>query len=140
MKIVAIKKLPRVGVGVLIIKNRTVLLGQRKNAHGADTWSPPGGHLEFGETLEACAQREVLEETGLQIANLRQYAVTNDIFWEAEKHYVTITMIADYTAGEPQLLEPHKCAGWQWFPVDQLPKNLFLPLKNFLENHNKLSL
>ena len=62
---------PQVGVGVLILRDGKVLLGRRKGSHGAGCWSAPGGHLEFGETLEDCAAREVLEETGLKIRNRR---------------------------------------------------------------------
>ena len=49
---------PRAGVGVVITRGDKVLLLPRKNVHGEGTWSTPGGHLEFGETLEACAVRE----------------------------------------------------------------------------------
>lgn len=54
----------------------------------------PGGHLEFGETPEACAVREVLEETGLEIseADVRFVTATNDIFEAEGKHYVTLFM------------------------------------------------
>ena len=58
---------PKVGLGVCIVKDNKVLLGKRKGSHGAGTWSFPGGHLEFQETWEKCAKREVLEETGLKI-------------------------------------------------------------------------
>lgn len=58
---------PGLGVGVLVIENGRVLLGKRKGSHGAGTWSAPGGHLEYGESIENCAEREVLEETGLRI-------------------------------------------------------------------------
>src|SRR5579864_1389729 len=53
---------PLVGVGVLVWRDGSVLLGLRRGAHGAGTWSPPGGHLEFGEEPVDCLQREALEE------------------------------------------------------------------------------
>lgn len=46
---------PRVGVGVIITKDQHVLLLRRHSVHGAGTWSTPGGHLDFGESPEACA-------------------------------------------------------------------------------------
>jgi 8-oxo-dGTP diphosphatase len=58
---------PRVGVGVIVLRNGLVLLGRRIGSHGAGSWALPGGHLEFGESVEQCAAREVLEETGLDI-------------------------------------------------------------------------
>src|SRR3989339_718967 len=61
------KKMPKVGVAVIIIKNGKVLMHKRKNSHGDGTWSLPGGHLEFNESLEECAQRETFEETGMKI-------------------------------------------------------------------------
>lgn len=125
---------PKIGVGVLILKGTSILLGKRKNAHGHDTWAPPGGHLELGESWHECAQREVLEETGLQLASCRFFAVTNDIFDE-QKHYVTIFMQADYVGGQIENLEPDKCYGWQWFDIGQLPDNLFLPLRSLLQEH-----
>ena len=53
-------------------------------------WSFPGGHLDQGENLFACAERETLEETGLAIRALKVVAVTNDIFSEPDKHYISI--------------------------------------------------
>ena len=57
--------IPRIGVGCVVERNGLVLLGQRKGAHAEGFWAFPGGHLEFGETVEACARRELVEETGL---------------------------------------------------------------------------
>jgi 8-oxo-dGTP diphosphatase len=121
---------PKVGVGVLIIKDAKVLLGKRKNAHGDGTWAPPGGHLEFEESLEECAKREVLEETGLILKNVKKYDFTNDVFVKENKHYLTVFMITDELEGEPHAMEPEKCECWAWFGADELPDNLFLPLKN----------
>jgi len=61
-------------------------------ANGSGTLALPGGHLEFGETFEACAEREVLEETGLNIRHLRFLTATNSVMKDAGKHYVTIFM------------------------------------------------
>lgn len=126
---------PKVGLGVMVIKEGKILLGKRKNAHGEGTWSYPGGHLEFGESWEACATREVMEETGIKIKNLRFGMVTNDIFENERKHYITIFIVADLASGAVTLMEPHKCETWDWFEWDQFPKPLFLPILNQLKTN-----
>jgi 8-oxo-dGTP diphosphatase len=124
---------PLVGIGVLVMNGDKVLLGLRKNAHGENMWAAAGGHLEFGESFEDCALREVAEETGLAIANVRLGTVTNDVFDDHGKHYVTVFMVADYAGGEPEILEPEKCTEWKWFPWAELPDNLFLPIAHAVE-------
>jgi len=57
----------KVGIGVFVFKNGKFLMQKRHGAHGSNSWGVPGGHLEFGESFEATARREVLEETGLKI-------------------------------------------------------------------------
>lgn len=127
------KNRPLVGVAVIILKDRKVLLGKRKMAHGAGTWAFPGGHLEFNETIENCAMREVFEETGLLIKNIRYGAFTNDIFIEDKKHYITLFVVSEHHQGIPELKEPDKCHEWAWFAWNDLPKPRFLPLENLLK-------
>ena len=127
---------PRVGIGVLIFNNKSILLGKRLLKHGSSSWAPPGGHLEFGETFEECAIREVKEETGLEITSPKMIAVTNDIFPDDNKHYVSIFLRTKYDhKQEIQNREPDKILLWDWFDIDQLPDNLFLPLQNLLKNN-----
>lgn len=126
------EKHPRVGIGVYILKNGKVLFGKRKNSHGEGSWCPPGGHLEYGESWEECAKREALEEAGIKIKDIRFAGLTNDIYEEG-KHYITISMVAEYHSGEVRIVEPDKCERWEWFSWDNLPKPLFLPTKNLLK-------
>jgi 8-oxo-dGTP diphosphatase len=129
------RKRPYIGVAVIVIRQGRVLLGKRKNSHGAGTWQFPGGHLEYGESIEACARRELMEETGLTIDTLRYGPFTNDFFEAEEKHYVTLFVIADRTTGEPMVREPDKCERWDWFPWAQLPTPRFLPILNLLKQN-----
>lgn len=124
-------EMPKVGVGVIVHKDDKVLLGLRLGKHGQNTWSFPGGHLEFQETINQCATREVDEETGLKIKNLKQVAITNDIF--PQKHYITIFVEADYESGEITNKEPDKCKEWKWFKWNELPTPLFLPIQNLIK-------
>jgi len=127
------KNRPLIGVAIIIINNNQVLLGKRKNAHGEGTWAFPGGHLEWNETIEGCAKRETMEETGLHIQNIRYGTFTNDIFEQEGKHYITLYVTAEYDHGDLELREPHKCEQWDWFGWDNLPDPKFLPLKNLLK-------
>ncbi len=124
---------PKVGIAAIVIKDGRVLMHQRKNAHGDGTWSFPGGHLEFGESWEECAKRETLEEAGIGIVNVRFGTVTNDIFEKEGKHYITIFMLADWKSGEPVVMEPDKCDGWEWVEWGRMPSPRFLPIENLLK-------
>lgn len=117
----------RVGVGVFVWKDGKFLMGKRRGSHGHDTWSIPGGHLEFGESWAECAIREVMEETGLAVTNVRFLAATNDLFSDHDKHYVTIWVECDWQSGEPQLTEPDKWVDQEWRTFQTLPSPLFEP-------------
>jgi len=57
----------RVRVCGLCEDNQRLLMINHTGIKSGDFWAPPGGGLEFGETVEACLKREFLEETGLEI-------------------------------------------------------------------------
>lgn len=129
------QKHPRVGIGVLVLKEDKVLLGKRRGAHGVSKWGPPGGHLEFGETVEEGAKRELLEESGLIATSLRLGPWVENVMEEGKKHYISLFVLIDQFEGEPQLLEPNKCEGWHWFSWDELPTPLFAPMNSFIHLH-----
>lgn len=129
---------PKVGVGVMVINDGKILLGKRKNSHGEGAWAPPGGHLEFGEALEECAKRELIEETNLVAESIKKLWFTNDIYIQEDKHYITIFMVVDKFSGELINLEPEKCEYWQWFDLTNLPSPLFLSFNNLMNKENGL--
>jgi 8-oxo-dGTP diphosphatase len=125
---------PQVGVGVIVVRADTVLLGLRRGSHGAGSWALPGGHLQWGESVENCARREVKEETGLNLGVVGQGPYTNDVMAAEGKHYVTCFVEAVALAGEAQVLEPTKCERWAWFAWSAMPEELFQPLKTLVES------
>lgn len=115
------------GIGVIIVNAQgQILLGKRCGTH-APFWSIPGGHLEAGETFEQCAQREIAEETGLQITTPAFIGVSNNLqTWRTEgKHTVSICMLVQHPGGEAELKEPEKCAEWRWCSPNTLPEPHF---------------
>ena len=115
----------RVGIGVAVFNdNGHVLLGRRKGSHGAGEYAFPGGHLEYGETFESCARREVMEECGIEITDVEFVLVANVMAY-LPKHYVHLTLRARLSGGTPTLQEPDKCSGWAFYPLDALPAPLF---------------
>jgi len=129
---------PRIGVGILISHNEQYLLLKRKGAHGEETWAPPGGHLEFGESLIECAKREAYEETNVHIKDILFLTITEDIFIPQEKHYITLWVAANYDAGTVQNNEPEKCDAIAWFDKDNFPQDLFLPFTHLLQQYPQL--
>jgi 8-oxo-dGTP diphosphatase len=91
-------RVPYVGVGCIVVRDGRLLLV--RNQHGF--WSTPGGHLDFGESPDACAARETLEETGVSVTNVQFVAITNDVLAELGKHYLTVWMRGDADGVAPQ--------------------------------------
>jgi len=120
------KQLPlvRVGIGVLVLKNGKVPMAEGRGSHGAGEYAFPGGHLEFGESFAECARREVREETGLEIKNIRFQLLAN-LKKYGGKQYAHIGLIADWKSGELKLMEPDKSGEWAWYSPGKLPKPLF---------------
>ncbi len=115
---------PKVGVGVTVFKDGKVLLGKRQGSHGEGEYAWPGGKLEYGESFTDCARREVREECGLEITNIRFQRLAN-VTKYAPKHFVDVALLADWVSGEPRVLEPEKVESWDWYGLDNLPAPLF---------------
>ena len=124
---------PRVGIGVIVIRDGKILLGERTSSHGAGTFQIPGGHLEFGETFEEAALREVVEETGLTTLVAKGVvSVGNDIAYD--KHYVSIGILAESLDGDPYDAEPEHSKNWRWYDLNSMPSPIFPHSRRVIDN------
>ena len=107
---------PQVGVGAVVFHDGAVLLVQRRNPPCADEWAIPGGKVRLGETLQQAAEREILEETGIQIkAGDPVFAfdlIENDDSGGVRWHYAIIDLQADYISGEIRAGDDAIAAAW----------------------------
>ncbi|TRO56122.1 NUDIX hydrolase [Streptomyces sp. IB201691-2A2] len=120
------KILPSVGVGAMVIRDNRVLLGKRIGDHGAGSYAWCGGGLEFGESLEGAAKRELLEESGLVAAHLSFLCVSN--VRKYGRHYIDFEFLVE-ALGEPEVKEPDKVEFWDWYDLDALPSPIFKPVE-----------
>ena len=120
----------KIGCEAYITRDNKLLLGKRgQKIFGAGTWALPGGHLEFLERADECIIRELEEELGCTVGveDLKLLSLVDDLRHSQSSHYVHITFAVDISLQEPSLMEPEACEEWRWFPLDELPKNIFPP-------------
>jgi len=137
------KKRVGTGFGVVLEKDGKILLGRRhpdpdkadSAFRSAGEWSLPGGKLDWGETFEEGAIREVKEETNIDIKNPEVISVHN--CKNEHAHFVTVGLIAREWQGEAEVMEPDEMTEWGWFPLDDLPSPRYFPsfevIGNYLE-------
>jgi len=131
------RKLPVIGIGIVIFNDKNQMLWG-KRSYDPIGWSMAGGHLEYGETLEDCAIREALEETNLEIKNIEALTFSENLPIEGKREFHSVSIYIFCRAKDSSKLknmEPHKCDGWEWFDLDNLPKDLAFNYDPILKNN-----
>lgn len=113
---------PFVGVGVVVWRGDEVLLIERGKGPRSGGWSLPGGMQELGETVRETAQREIREETGIEIDILGLLDVVDLVRKDAEGrvhyHYTLVDFTAEWRSGEA--VAGTDAAAVRWVPLAEI--------------------
>lgn len=90
------------------------------------------GHLEKGESLAQATIREAKEEIGINVKekDLKMVALIHPY----KDDYLNVFFQTKEYEGIPEIKEPEKCDDLRWFNIEELPENIFIRIKNVLEN------
>jgi len=118
-------------VGAIIENNgKYLLLDRSKQPWG---FACAAGHIDEGEDPETALKREVKEETGIEVKDLKIISITQEMVEDA--HFITIGFLCGGFEGEAQVMEPDEITEWKWFGLDELPKNMYKPSRKVIENY-----
>jgi ADP-ribose pyrophosphatase YjhB (NUDIX family) len=125
---------PDVLVSVMVIADDQLLLIQRGQQPYINKWSPPGGFVESGESLEQAARREVQEETGIDLSRVQMQPHGTISLPEINQVYATYFALLK----EPMPLRPAppETLDARWFNETTFPiGELWDPARNFAVAH-----
>lgn len=107
-----------------------------------DIWMAAGGHREFNEGLFECARREVLEETGLTIKNIRVKAIGNAYVKDIQQEFFFHMLLADYAGGTLKTSDTDGTFAWltkkEIIKLEKLLPELKHIITHILSNDDKI--
>ena len=126
----ALPRNPIPTVDIIIALGDGIVLIERANPpHG---WALPGGFIDYGETAEDAAAREALEETGLAVAELKQFGVYSDPERDPRMHTLTVVFTA---VGYGTLRAGDDAAAAAVSRLDELPEKLVFDHRRILDDY-----
>ncbi|MBR4773345.1 MAG: NUDIX hydrolase [Bacteroidales bacterium] len=116
---------PMLTADCVVLRNNEVLLIRRGNEPFRGCWALPGGFMEMDETIEHCAERELQEETGLQVAetDLHLIGIYSTLGRDPRGRTVTAAYLVRLVSGEPKAGDD--AAEVRWWPLANLPSLAF---------------
>jgi len=109
---------------VLISPRNSVLLIERGKEPFKGKWALPGGFIEMDEELETACRRELEEETGLRVGELKQFRAYGGVNRDPRHRTISVLFYA-FTDDELLACAGDDAAKAQWFLLKQLPELAF---------------
>lgn len=106
----------------LIRENQVLLLLRENTGYEDNKYSTIAGHVEAGETTVEALIREAKEEAGITIKE-DDFSMGNVMYRKSDSERVDFFFVSSSWQGEITNVEPNKCGGLNWFPIDNLPEN-----------------
>ena len=106
---------PIVGVGAVVVHDGRALIVKRAHEPRKGEWSLPGGRVELGETLVEATRREILEETGLEVAVgdiVEVFDRIHALEGRVRYHFVIVDYLCAWTGGELRPGDDAEDAAW----------------------------
>ena len=128
---------PVVAVGGVAVVDGALLLVQRATAPHVGKWSIPGGHVEPGETLAHAVERELLEETGVEVR-------CGDLLGWVERmgpgyHFVILDFTVAVSGDLGTAVAGSDAGAVAWVPLEEVPGlSLVEGVEEFLRSHGVL--
>lgn len=123
---------------VILSSGDKILLQKRSGTGFADgMWDfSASGHVEENEPMSKTVIREVKEELGVDVKDMRFIGLMHNLGEDGVSRYLGVFKVDGYV-GEPQICEPDKCSELKWFDVNDLPENMIDSRKAALAKTNE---
>lgn len=139
------KQYPEPTVGATIINSEGKVLLCKSHKWG-NRYVIPGGHIELGETMEEALKREVFEETGLTVKDIRMLGINESIFhptFHEKKHFIFINFLCRTEETNVRLNDESQSYVWadlrdiERYDLQQFTRALLLLLRDQSDTNNK---
>ena len=130
------------GASVIVLDNENRVLLQKRNSPNK-TWGLPGGLMDLGESLEETAKREVLEETGLKINDLKLVDVFSGKdyhvkLYNGDEFYIVNALYLTNKFNGRLEVDNDEGSELKFYPLDNLPDNMVGTHRKFINNFKKV--
>jgi len=126
---------PILAVDGVILRGGKILLEKRRYYPFIGRWVIPGGHVEYGETVEEAVKRETKEELGISVRIKKLIGVYSDPARDPRYHVVSLVFLLEIIEGDICIND--ESLEFNFFPLDNLPENMGFDHRKIIDDLTK---